>query len=293
METATRVTIPDLRRKKARGERIVMLTAYDYPIARTLDQAGVDLVLVGDSLGMVGLGYDSTVPVTMEEMIHHAKAVRRGVRRALLVGDMPFMSFQVSPERAVLNAGRFLQEAGCEAVKLEGGLESLAAATAMVTAGIPVIGHIGLTPQTAGRFGGFKVQGRDAAGAQALVRAAVALEAAGCFALVLECVPDTLAKRITDRLRIPTIGIGAGARCDGQVVVTQDLLGLYDRFQPKFVKRYAELGQAAQAAVRQFAQDVRRGAFPGPAQTFTQKTDGVRPAGRPRGLTPSKNRRRG
>lgn len=269
MEAAARVTIPDLQAKKARGERIVMLTAYDYPIARVLDQAGVDVVLVGDSLAMVGLGHESTVPVTMDEMIHHAKAVRRGVKRALLVGDMPFMSFQVSPERAVLNAGRFLQEAGCDAIKLEGGFESLEAAKAIVNAGIPAIGHIGLTPQTAGRFGGFKVQGRDAAGADALLRAATALEAAGCFALVLECVPDTLAKRISGQLKIPTIGIGAGAGCDGQVVVTQDLLGLYERFRPKFVKRYAELGQAAQTAVRQFAQDVRSGAFPGEAQTFT------------------------
>ncbi len=255
-----------------------MLTAYDYPIARLLDQAGVDIVLVGDSLGMVGLGYDSTVPVTMEEMLHHAKAVRRGVRRALLVGDMPFMSFQVNPEQAVINAGRFLKEAGCDAVKLEG-VESLAAAKAIVGIGIPVMGHLGLTPQTATRFGGFKVQGREPAAAAGLLRAAETLEAIGCFAVVLECVPDVVAKRITARLKIPTIGIGAGPSCDGQVVVTQDLLGLYDRLSPKFVKRYAELGQMATNAVREFARDVRQGRFPTAAQTFTAKE--VRP---PHGL---------
>src|SRR3989338_4975983 len=219
METPTRVTVPGLRGMKRRGERFTMLTAYDYPIARVLDQAGGGGVLVGDSLGMVGLGYDSTVPVTMEEMLHHAKAVRRGVRRALLVGDMPFMSFQVNPEQAVVNAGRFLKEAGCDAVKVEGGAEALAAATAIVAIGIPVMGHLGLTPQTAGRFGGFKVQGRDAASAAALLRAAVALEAAGCFAVVLECVPGVVAKRITARLTIPTIGIGAGPSCGGPGVV--------------------------------------------------------------------------
>src|SRR3989338_166192 len=271
METPTRVTVPGLRGMKRRGERFTMLTAYDYPIARVLDQAGVEVVLVGDSLGMVGLGYDSTVPVTMEEMLHHAKAVRRGVRRALLVGDMPFMSFQVNPEQAVVNAGRFLKEAGCDAVKVEGGAEALAAATAIVAIGIPVMGHLGLTPQTAGRFGGFKVQGRDAASAAALLRAAGALEQAGCFAGVVECVTDVVAKRITARLTIPTIGIGAGPSCDGQVVVTQDLLGLYDRFSPRFVKRYAELGQAATNAVRGVSRDVRQGRFPTAAHTFTVK----------------------
>jgi len=262
------VTVPELQAKKARGERITMLTAYDYPVARIVDQAQIDVVLVGDSLGMVGLGYPSTVPVTMEEMIHHAKAVRRGVRRALLVGDMPFMSFQVSREAAVVNAGRFLKEAGCVAVKLEGGLESLGAAKAIVEIGIPVMGHVGLTPQTAGRFGGFKVQGRDPASAEALLRAAEALQAVGCFAIVLECIPDALGRRITQRLKIPTIGIGSGPWCDGQVLVTHDLLGLYDQVQPKFVKRYAELGRVAQAAVQQFRREVESGQFPTAAHSY-------------------------
>ncbi len=263
------VTIPDLQSKKSRGERITMLTAYDYPIARLLDEAQVDVVLVGDSLGMVGLGYSSTVPVTMEEMLHHAKAVRRGVRRAFLVGDMPFMSFQVSREEAVVNAGRFLKEAGCDAIKLEGGLESLGAAKAIAGIGIPVMGHIGLTPQTATRFGGFRVQGRDAASAETLVQAAEALQGVGCFALVLECIPDVLARRITQRLTIPTIGIGSGPWCDGQVLVTQDLLGLYDRMQPKFVKRYAELGRAALSAISQFKREVEAQQFPTTAHSYT------------------------
>ena len=269
MEAPALVTIPDLQAKKRRGERITMLTAYDYPIARILDQGGVEIVLVGDSLGMVGLGYLTTVPVTMEEMLHHAKAVRRGVRRALLVGDMPFLSFQVSREEAVLNAGRFLKEAGCDAVKLEGGLEALGAARAIAGIGIPVMGHVGLTPQTAGRYGGFKVQGRDAASADELLRAAEALQEAGCFSIVLECIPDILARRITQRLTIPTIGIGAGPWCDGQVLVTQDLLGLFDRFQPKFAKRYAELGRQALTAVQAFKREVEQGQFPTAAHSYT------------------------
>ncbi len=273
------VTIPDLQSKKSRGERITMLTAYDYPIAHLLDEAQVDIVLVGDSLGMVGLGYSSTVPVTMEEMLHHAKAVRRGVRRAFLIGDMPFMSFQVSREEAVVNAGRFLKEAGCDAIKLEGGLESLGAAKAIAGIGIPVMGHIGLTPQTATRFGGFRVQGRDAASAERLVQAAEALQLAGCFALVLECIPDVLARRITQRLTIPTIGIGSGPWCDGQVLVTQDLLGLYDRMQPKFVKRYAELGRAALSAIAQFKREVEAQQFPTAAHSYTAEAL-THPAGR-------------
>ena len=271
-----RVTIPGLQSKRARRERITMLTAYDTPMARILDRAGVDLVLVGDSLGMVALGYASTVPVTMEEMLHHAKAVRRGVTRALLVGDMPFMSFQLSPEAAVANAGRFLKEAGCDAVKLEGGLETLTAAKAIVRVGIPVMGHVGLTPQTASRFGGFKVQGRTPDEAQRIVQAAEALQEAGCFAIVLECLPDMVAQRITQRLAIPTIGIGAGPRCDGQVLVTHDLLGFYDQLSPKFVKRYAELGQAAQAAVQQFKREVEAGQFPTAAHSYTMAPRGAR-----------------
>lgn len=276
------VTIPALQAKKSRGERITMLTAYDYPMARILDQAGMDMVLVGDSLGMVGLGYASTVPVTMEAMIHHAQAVRRGVSRALLVGDMPFLSFQVSREEAIRNAGRFLKEAGCDAVKIEGGFEALAAAKAIAGVGIPVMGHVGLTPQTATRFGGFKVQGRDPAGAEAVARAAEALQEAGCFAMVLECIPDTLAKRITRRLKVPTLGIGSGPWCDGQVLVSHDLLGLYDRLQPKFVKRYAELGRVAQAAVQQFKREVEAGQFPTTAHSYSAAPAGraSRPASR-------------
>jgi len=250
-----------------------MLTAYDYPVARLVDEAGIDAILVGDSLGMVALGYDSTVPVTMDEMIHHAKAVRRGTRRSLLIGDMPFMSYQVSAEEAVRNAGRFMKEAGCDAVKLEGGTESCAVTRAIVDAGIPVLGHLGLTPQTASKLGGFKVQGRDAGSAEHILEAAVALQAAGCFAVVLECVPAALAEMITRRLQIPTIGIGAGGGCDGQVLVTNDMLGLYDRFVPKFVKRYAELGAAITEAIGAYRRDVEAGAFPSSTHAFTMNRD--------------------
>ena len=250
------------------GRRITMLTAYDYPMARLLDEAGVEIVLVGDSLAMVVLGHETTAAVTMDEMIHHAKAARRGVKRALLVGDMPFGSFQVSAEAAVRNAARFLHEAGCDAVKLEWtpGIEKTAAA--IVQAGIPVMGHVGLTPQTASSQGGFKVQGKDAASATRILGSAVALEEAGCFTMVLECIPDRLAEVITRRLAIPTIGIGAGSHCDGQVLVTHDLLGLFDRFTPKFVRRYADFSTTITQAVTAFREDVRRGRFPTAAQSF-------------------------
>ena len=244
-----------------------MLTAYDYPMAKLVDEAGVDLVLVGDSLGMVVLGYETTVPVTMDDMIHHAKAVRRGVSRALLVGDMPFLSLRSSPSDAVAQAARFVQEAGCEAVKVEWkpGIED--AAKAIIDAGIPVMGHVGLTPQTAASEGGFGMRGKDAESAGRILTQAVSLEEVGCFAMVLECLPDLLAQEITHRLRIPTIGIGSGPSCDGQVVVTHDLLGLFERFQPKFVKRYADLSGTIRQALGAYARDVRSGQFPGREQT--------------------------
>ena len=264
-----RVTLNELQRMADDGRRITMLTAYDYPMARLVDQAGVEIVLVGDSLAMVVLGLESTTSVTMDEMLHHAKAARRGVQRALLVGDMPFGSFHGGAEAAIRNATRFLKEAGCDAVKLEWtpGVEKIAAA--IVQAGIPVMGHVGLTPQTAASLGGFKVQGRDAASASRILGSAVALEEAGCFAMVLECIPDRLAAAITRRLAIPTIGIGAGPSCDGQVLVTHDLLGLFDRFTPKFVKRYANLSATIVQAVQSFRQEVQEGKFPSAAQTFT------------------------
>ncbi len=266
---ATKVTIPDLLRKKPQGEKITMLTAYDYPIGCLLDETGVDIILVGDSLGMVVLGYETTTPVTMDEMLHHARAVRRGVKRALLVGDMPFMSFHGSLTETVKNAGRLVQEAGCEAVKVEWkvGIEDVA--KAIVDAGIPVMGHVGLTPQTAQAEGGLKVRGKDAESALRIITQAVALQEVGCFALVLECVPDVVAREITRKLSIPTIGIGAGPSCDGQVLVTYDLIGLFERFKPRFAKRYAQMAPIIRQAVSEFCRDVQQGRFPGPEQTFT------------------------
>ncbi|MBI4353661.1 MAG: 3-methyl-2-oxobutanoate hydroxymethyltransferase, partial [Candidatus Omnitrophica bacterium] len=236
----SKVSIAELTTRKQEGGKITMLTAYDYPVAKLVDEAGVDIVLVGDSLGMVVLGYETTAPVTMDEMIHHAKAARRGVAQALLIGDMPFLSFRGSTADAVRNAGRFVQEAGCDGVKVEWktGIED--AAKAIVDAGIPVMGHVGLTPQTAASAGGFGMRGKDAESAARIVTQAIALEEVGCFAMVLECVPDEVAQDITHRLRIPTIGIGSGTWCDGLVLVTYDLIGLFDRFKAKFVKRYAE-----------------------------------------------------
>ena len=264
-----RATIPQLVQMKERGERIAMLTAYDYPTGRLLDEAGVDIVLVGDSLGMVVLGYDSTTRVTMEEMLHHAKAVRRGVRRALVVGDMPFLSFHGSLGDTVRNAGRFIQEAGCDAVKVEWRVGIEDAVKAIRDAGIAVMGHVGLTPQTAQAEGGFKVRGRDAASAARILAQAVSLEEVGCFSVVLECIPEPLGGEITQRLRVPTIGIGAGRHCDGQVLVTHDLLGLYDRFRPKFAKAYVELGGQITQAARAYVADVRDGRFPTVEQIFT------------------------
>ena len=244
-----KVTTQTLRAMKRSSQVISMLTAYDYPTALAMDQAGIDVILVGDSLGMVVLGYKNTLPVTMEDMLHHCKAVARGAEYALLVGDMPFMSYQASTNEAVRNAGRFLQEAGMDAVKLEGGSERLNAIRAIILAGIPVMGHLGLTPQSVHQLGGFRPQGRDASAALHLLEDARLLQEAGCFSLVLESVPARLARYISEQLEIPTIGIGAGGGCDGQVLVTHDLLGLFERFTPKFVKKYANLFHEMSASI--------------------------------------------
>jgi 3-methyl-2-oxobutanoate hydroxymethyltransferase len=257
-----KATIATFRQKKERGEPITMLTAYDYPTALAADQVGVDSLLVGDSLGMVVLGYPNTLSVTMEDMLHHSRAVSRGAKFALLIGDMPFMSYQVSVEEAVRNAGRFLQEAGMDAVKLEGGRERVEAVRAIVNAGIPVMGHLGLTPQSVNQLGGFRPQGKTASAAKRLIEDALLLEEAGCFSIVLESVPAKLAELISKRLSIPTIGIGAGAGCDGQVLVTHDLLGLFDRFTPKFVKKYADFHAEMQRAFSAYIADVQSRAFP-------------------------------
>lgn len=258
-----KVTTAIIREKKIKGAKIAVLTAYDYATAMVLDDAGVDITLVGDSLGMVVLGYESTLPVTMEEMLHHTKAVRRGTKRALLVADMPFLSYQVSETEAMHNAGRFLKEAGAEAVKLEGGREVAGLIRKMTAAGIPVMGHLGLTPQSVLQFGGYKVQGREEAAANRILEDAQIVEEAGAFAVVLECVPAALAGRITQALSIPTIGIGAGAACDGQVLVINDILGMFERFTPKFVKKYCDLNAQMKNFVGQYIDEVRGGQFPG------------------------------
>lgn len=263
-----KVTTAALAEMKTRGEKIAVITAYDWATAKLLDETGVDVLLVGDSLGMVMLGLENTLPVTMEDMLHHCRAVARGAKRAFLVGDMPFMSYQVSPEQALANAGRFLQEAGMHAVKVEGGGEILPAVQKMTSNGIPVMAHLGLTPQHVHQLGGYKVQGRTRDAAQRIIDHALALQDAGAFSLVLECVPQDLAKTISTRLTIPTIGIGAGPGCDGQVLVFHDLVGLYDRFRPKFVKQYAQAGQVIRDGVRQYVAEVKNGSFPGPEHVF-------------------------
>ncbi len=260
-------TIQTFRLKKEHGEPITMLTGYDYPTALALDQAGIDAILVGDSLGMVVLGYENTVPVTMEEMLHHCRAVARGARSAMLIGDMPFMSYQVSVEQAVRNAGRFLQEGGVHAVKLEGGFDRLDAIRAIISAGIPVMGHLGLTPQSVHALGGFRPQGRTTTAAKRILEDALLLEEAGCFSLVLESVPARLAELISRRISIPTIGIGAGAGCDGQVLVVHDMLGLFDRFIPKFVKKYADFHGEMQRAFGEYIGDVMARRYPAQEHT--------------------------
>jgi 3-methyl-2-oxobutanoate hydroxymethyltransferase len=262
-----KVTTLTFRQKKERGEPITMLTAYDYPTAMAIDKAGIDSILVGDSLAMVVLGYENTLPVTMEEMLHHARAVARGAKSSLLIGDMPFMSYQVSVEEAVRNAGRFLQQGGMDAVKLEGGRERADAVRAIVGVGIPVMGHLGLTPQSVHQLGGFRAQGKNAIAAKRLLEDAQILEEAGAFSIVLESVPARLAEYISKKISIPTIGIGAGLGCDGQVLVTHDLLGLFDRFTPKFVKKYANLHETMNKAFAEYIDDIETKRFPAPEHT--------------------------
>lgn len=263
-----KMTILALQEKKAAGEPITMVTAYDYPSAQAADRSGIDSILVGDSLGMVVLGYESTVPVTMDEMLHHCRAVRRGSQYAYLIGDMPFLSYQTDRAEAIRNAGRFLKESGMDAVKLEGGREMADTVRAIGAAGITVVGHIGLTPQSASKLGGYRVQGKTAADAQRLLDDALALQDAGAVMIVLEMVPDRVAERISKALRIPTIGIGAGVGCDGQVLVLHDLLGMFDRFTPRFVKRYAELFPEMERALTAYRDDVAARRFPAAEHAF-------------------------
>jgi 3-methyl-2-oxobutanoate hydroxymethyltransferase len=257
-----KVTTSHLVEMKEKGDKITMLTAYDCLMASQLDECGIDVLLVGDSVGNVLLGYENTIPVTMDEMIHHCSAVTRGAKRALVVGDMPFMSYQTSCEEALRNAGRFLKEAGAEAIKLEGGSEFYDTIKKIVDAGIPVMGHLGLTPQSVYKFGGYGVRGEDRDQALKILEDSKALEKAGVFSIVLEKVPAKLAKKVTQQLKIPTIGIGAGADCDGQVLVTHDMLGFFEKFKPKFAKRYSKLGKEMKRCYRKYIEEVKNGEFP-------------------------------
>jgi len=263
-----KVTVPRIIEMKERGEKIAALTAYDCLMASMLDEAGLDIILVGDSAGMVVAGYSTTLPVTMEEMLYHTKAVARGVKRALVVADMPFLSFQINPERALENAGRFLKEAGAEAVKLEGGREMAETIKKIVDSGIPVMGHLGLTPQSVNKFGGYGLRGKTEDEAEKLLQDARVLEEVGVFSIVLEKIPADLAKKVTESVGVPTIGIGAGKYCDGQVLVTHDMLGLFEKFKPKFVRRYAELGREIREACRKYTEDVKKGDFPSEKESY-------------------------
>jgi 3-methyl-2-oxobutanoate hydroxymethyltransferase len=258
--------------KSSKGARMAMLTAYDFPTAKLVADAGVDLILVGDSLGMVVLGYDSTIPVTVDDMVHHTKAARRGAPNAFLVADLPFLSYG-TVEQALENSARLMRDAGADSVKLEGGVEVVPIVEALTRAGVPVLGHVGLTPQTASALGGYRLQGKDEQDARRIMEGAQALEAAGCWGVVLELVPAGLAKLITERLSIPTIGIGAGADCDGQVLVFHDVVGLFSGFTPTFVKRYTEAGAAIRDALARYAEEVRSGAFPTESQAFSIKDE--------------------
>lgn len=268
-----RVNIGEIREMKQRGEKIPMLTAYDYAFAKIIDEAGVPLILVGDSLGMVILGYESTIPVTMDEMIHHVKAVVRGTKHALVIGDMPFMTYHVSIEDTLRNAARFIQEGGAQAVKLEGGEVVADKVSRLISCGIPVQGHIGLTPQSVNQLGGYKVVGKTAEVAVRLLNDAKALEEAGAFSIVLECVPAPLSQLITERVTVPTIGIGAGKGCDGQVQVISDILGLFTDFVPKHAKQYAKLNQTVTTAVTDYIAEVQAGDFPTPKQSYEMDKD--------------------
>jgi len=263
-----RKTILDIKKMKVQGEKITVLTAYDYGMASILDESDIDILLVGDSLGMVVLGYDTTLPVTMEDMLHHTKAVSRAAQNALIVADMPFLSYQISPESALANAGRFLQEANAQAVKLEGGREYAEIVKKITSAGIPVMAHLGLTPQSIHQIGGYKVQGKKEDAARKIIEDAKILEEAGAFSLVLECIPEGLASEITHSLAIPTIGIGAGVNCDGQVLVINDMLGIYDKFAPKHVKKYANLNLEIKKAVKTYIAEVKHGTFPDSEHSF-------------------------
>ncbi len=263
-----KMTVPEVRSMKEKGEKVVCLTAYDYCLARILDESGIDILLVGDSLGSVVQGHDNTLPVTVGDVIYHTKAVVRGRRRALVVSDMPFMTFQLGVDEAKRNAGRLVQEGGAESVKLEGGVTQAATIEGLVKMGVPVMGHVGLTPQSVHQFGGYRIQGRGEADARAILDDAMAVEQAGAFAVVLEGIPVQLAREITQRVSIPTIGIGAGMHCDGQILVVHDMLGLFDDFTPKFVKRYANLKETIGGAVRSYMEEVRTEAFPAEEHTF-------------------------
>lgn len=274
----TKMSIQDILSLKNK-RKITMLTAYDYPLASLIDRAGIDMILVGDSVANVVLGLDSTTKVGMAEMIHHAKAVTRAVKHGLVIGDMPYESYQVNPEESVKNAQRFIEEAKCDAVKLEWFDLCLEVTAQIIKAGIAVMGHIGLTPQTADKLGGFKVQGKDAQQAKRLIAQATELEKLGCFALVLECVPDKIAEMLTEKIKIPTIGIGAGVHCDGQVLVTYDLLGLFERFTPKFVKKYINLSPMISKAIEEYKNEVIEGKFPTPEHSFTIKVEEIKKLG--------------
>ena len=267
METK-KITVPVIMGMKERGEKISCLTAYDYLMALYLDDAGIDLILVGDSGAMVFSGHDTTIPITVDELIYHTKAASRGVKRALLVSDMPFLSYQISPEDALRNAGRFIKEGGAEAVKLEGGEPIAETIHRIVNAGIPVMGHLGLTPQSINQLGGYKVQARTEEAVERLVSDALALEQAGVFSIVLEKIPAAAAKRVTEAVRVPTIGIGAGPDCDGQILVTHDMLGLFEKFRPKFVRIYSELGMQIREAFAQYVEDVKTGDFPNNSESY-------------------------
>ena len=268
-EGKRRVSIPELQKMKDRGEKISMLTAYDYPTAQLLDAAGVDVLLIGDTLGMVILGYDSTVYVTLEDMIHHIKAVVRGADRALVIGDLPFGSYNEGPAQAIRSATRLIKEGGCTAVKLEGGIEMASAVRAIVDAGVPVVGHVGLLPQSATKVGGFKVQARTAEEALALVESGRALEKAGAFMVVIEAVPEPVGELLSQSLKVTVIGIGAGAGCDGQVLVTPDMLGFQSAMSPRYLKRYARLAETVEEAVRSYVSEVKAGAFPAGEHSYS------------------------